>query len=85
MQAVGILIANRDRRIEPVYLENRRNAMKLTFSISTMDVIMQECRRTETAVATLINRLVDAEAERIRTNMKNPIEGEHYEQQSSRK
>lgn|GEM_PF-1504163 len=60
--------------------------MKLTFSISTMDVIMQECRRTGTAVATLINRLVDAEAERIRTNMKNPIEGEkHYDQQSRRK
>lgn len=59
--------------------------MKLTFSNSTMDVIMHECRRTGTPVATFINRLVDAEAERIRTNMKNSIEGEHYEQQSSRK
>ncbi|HBQ3788195.1 TPA: hypothetical protein L7Z83_001634 [Klebsiella pneumoniae] len=60
--------------------------MKLTFSNSTMDVIMQECRRTGTPVATLINKLVDAEAERIRTNMKKSIEGEeHYEKQSSRK
>ncbi len=46
--------------------------MKLTFSNSTMDAIMHECRRTGTPVATFINRLVDAEAERIRTNMKNP-------------
>lgn len=45
--------------------------MKLTFSNSTMDVIMHECRRTGTPVATFINRLVDAEAERIRINMKN--------------
>ncbi len=59
--------------------------MKLTFSNSTMDAIMQECRRTGTPVATLINRLVDAEAERIRTNMKNSIEGEHHGQQSRRK
>ncbi|HHP1347163.1 hypothetical protein LUS60_24200 [Raoultella planticola] len=59
--------------------------MKLTFSNSTMDVIMQECRRTGTPVATLINKLVDAEAERIRTNMKKSIEGEHNEQQSRRK
>lgn len=65
--------------------DKQENAMKLTFSNSTMDAIMQECRRTGTPVATFINRLVDVEAERIRTNMKNPIEGEHYEQQSSRK
>lgn len=50
--------------------------MKLTFSNSTMDAIMQECRRTGTPVATFINKLVDAEAERIRTNMKNPNEGD---------
>lgn len=50
--------------------------MKLTFSNSTMDVIMGECRRTGTPVATFINRLVDAEAERIRTNMKKSTEGE---------
>ncbi|MHA1056333.1 hypothetical protein [Enterobacter mori] len=50
--------------------------MKLTFSNSTMDAIMQECRRTGTPVATFINKLVDAEAERIRTNMKNPTEGD---------
>ena len=63
--------------------KQERDSMKLTFSNSTMDAIMQECRRTGRPVATFINRLV--EAERIRTNMKNPIEGEHYEQQSSRK
>lgn len=56
--------------------------MKLTFSNSTMDAIMQECRRTGTPVATFINRLVDAEAERIRTNMKNPTEGDKNEQGS---
>ncbi|WP_166868122.1 hypothetical protein [Enterobacter sp. Cy-643] len=50
--------------------------MKLTFSSSTMDVIMSECRRTGTPVATFINRLVDAEADRIQTNMKNSIEGD---------
>lgn len=50
--------------------------MKMTFSNSTMDAIMQECRRTGTPVATFINKLVDAEAERIRTTMKNPIEGD---------
>ncbi|HFI7321439.1 TPA: hypothetical protein ACGRXK_001761 [Escherichia coli] len=50
--------------------------MKLTFNNSTMDAIMQECRRTGTPVATFINKLVDAEAERIRTNMKNPTEGD---------
>ncbi|HBQ5450235.1 TPA: hypothetical protein MJG22_07820 [Klebsiella pneumoniae] len=58
--------------------------MKLTFSNSTMDAIMQECRRTGTPVATFINRLVDAEAERIRTNMKNPIEGENNNDRENR-
>lgn len=50
--------------------------MKLTFSNSTMDAIMQHCRMTETPVATFINKLVDAEAERIRTNMKKSNEGD---------
>jgi len=58
--------------------------MKLTFSNSTMDAVMQECRRTGTPIATFINRLVDAEAERIRTNMKVSIEGE-YDGQRDRK
>lgn len=56
--------------------------MKLTFSNSTMDVIMQECRRTGTPVAAFINRLVDAEAERIRTHTKIPIEGEPNDRSS---
>lgn len=58
--------------------------MKLTFSNSTMDVIMQECRRTDTPVATLINKLVDAEAERIQTNMKKSIEGEPNDRSSKK-
>lgn len=56
--------------------------MKLTFSNSTMDAIMQECRRTGTPVATFINKLVDAEAERIRTNMKKSTEGDNYDRES---
>lgn len=56
--------------------------MKLTFSNSTMDAIMQECRRTGTPVATFINRLVDAEAERIRTNMKKSTEGDNYDREN---
>ncbi|MCT4714591.1 hypothetical protein MUA01_06285 [Enterobacteriaceae bacterium H18W14] len=56
--------------------------MKLTFSNLTMDAIMQECRRTGTPVATFINKLVDAEAERIRTNMKNPTEGDKHARDS---
>lgn len=54
--------------------------MKLTFSSATMDIVMDECRRTGTPVATFINRLVDAEAERIRTNMKKSTEGKNNEQ-----
>ncbi|EKN5141966.1 hypothetical protein DVP71_16925 [Yersinia enterocolitica] len=53
--------------------------MKLTFSNSTMDVIMQECRRNGVPVTTFINKLVDAEAERIRSRDRTPkisIEGE---------
>ncbi|MBJ8975636.1 hypothetical protein I5438_04160 [Citrobacter freundii] len=56
--------------------------MKLTFSNSTMDAIMQECRRIGTPVATFINKLVDAEAERIRTHMKNPTEGDKNDRDS---
>ncbi|MCS3430578.1 hypothetical protein [Klebsiella sp. BIGb0407] len=58
--------------------------MKLTFSNSTMDALMQECRRTGTPIATFINKIVDAEAERIQINMKNSIEGE-YDGQRDRK
>ena len=58
--------------------------MKLTFSNSTMDTLMQECRRTGTPVATLINKLVDAEAERIQTNMKKYIEGEPNDRSSKK-
>ena len=45
---------------------------------------MQECRRTGTPVATLINKLVDAEAERIQTNMKKSIEGEPNDRSSKK-
>lgn len=58
--------------------------MKLTFSNSTMDIIMLECRRTGTPVATFINRLVDVEAERIQTNMKKSIEGEPNDRSSKK-
>lgn len=58
--------------------------MKLTFSNSTMDVIMHECRRTGTPVATLINKLVDVEAERIRINLKKSIEGEPNDRSSKK-
>lgn len=51
--------------------------MKLSFKKSTMDAVMDECRRSGTPVTTFINQLVDAEADRIRANnQKLSIEGE---------